>query len=390
MAHSAILRLPYEILHSIFYDVFGLASDGASTMSSLLAPYPLHRCEKPDILPYLFLCKRLLPLIEECLYTRVFVPANQLELFFQCATFTGGTLQRGRFTQTLSIYEYGGKRIYDSQLVAACPRLCQLRVDGPSAPVFYDGLTLSVRSLYMGTAYLQWDHLKTIEQSFPALQELQIAGWTGRLQSNHSQVFPIRFPALHHLHLCANFYSAIHPLNLDLPSLTVLSLEVSRANYRPLEEFVFVYGKGIHTLDLRDRIPKGGPHAILFPALLLRHCLQATTVILSYPITDTLQYYPPSRNMIIDPTIIISNLVQLILTGFHEHSDPRHLDDCARHFTRERYPKLMYITATFSPWCNPAAMKQFLCASRGLFSDFNVQATYEHNLQSVDVYQAIA
>jgi hypothetical protein len=375
MTQSSFLQLPYEILHLILWDVFRPTSSPKS--SSLdLAPYPLHQSEKTDIFPYLLLCKRVLPLIEEFLYVHVFVPASQLELFFQCAMseITSRVTRRGRFTRTLSVYEYHGASIRGSQMLAACPQLCQLRVDGTTASIFCDEPMPSLRCLYIGSAYFEWRHLQGIAQHFPRLQSLRIHSWTG-LEFPSG---PICLSTLLHLSVCANFISLVHPSYIKLPSLTVLSCEIPQNNPQLIEGYASFHGKGIHTLDLHDRMLKGGRGGIFLPNRLLQYCPKATTVILSYPVTDPFQYYIRSLDL---DSLIIPNLAHLILTNFTEHSDPRHLKDCAQHFTRERYPGLTSLTATFSPWCNPAAMRHFLYVARPLFPvEFDIQATYDRDI----------
>jgi hypothetical protein len=349
-------RIPVEIWREIFLRVFAVGSS-SSSLTHILDTHSQHPSEKVQISPYVLLCRYLSPIIEEILFTQVFLRASHCENFLVAATTRnggGGLKSRGHHCKILTIYGNNGVDIDISRLSSACPRLQRLRIEG------YHGLSLktdgkfmlrppseSIQTLLLGIEGLTWDNLQFVSLHFPLLRQLRIVKWSSTNVVNGGN--DLILPYLTHLSITEAFSATVDAAYLHLPSLVHLGVEVSNpVGTMALIRYLARHGKNVHTLDFRcpHRMPQ---YHFLYQHThqFLSYCPVVETLLLSYPITySSIEYQPADRQ--IGRIFVQTALRRLVITGFDRYSEPRFFRDLGQHFSRETFPGIQTISIALS------------------------------------------
>jgi hypothetical protein len=379
-------RIPVEIWREIFSYVFEARKSEEPSSSSLihiLDPNPQHPSDNPHVAPYVLLSRYFAPIIEEILFTRVFLRASRCEAFLVAVaiqTRVGG-LKRGHYCKSLTIYDNDCEVIQFSALTAACPRLQSLRIDGYRGLLLeVDGTFLfrppsdSIQALYLDLEGLTWDHLRFVSLNFHRLRHLRIVKWPSTKDIGVGSRGALKFHYLTHFSITEAFSATVDAISLDLPSLVHLGVDApSPIPTFPLMRYLARYGKNLHTLDLRS--PNMKPqYNFLYQYIhkYLSYCPVVETLVLSYPKT-----YPDiayqSSGCSFRHAFVNRSLRRVIMTDFTRHSDLRHFQDLGAHLSSETYPGIQSVYVTLSPthgskvagWIIQEARKRFFSTEHG-------------------------
>lgn len=325
----------------------------------------------------LALCKTLLPLLEQLLFTDVILGTqNQYDLFLsQAMANSGGRRYRGEWTKRIHISPPYSQDVFvdfDS-IFTSCPNLISLDLGYHVIVESYYAylqqyMTRSLKHLLWMYIYFDWKTLQLLSIHFPNLTQLGVQDF--RYADDVEDRGAI-FKSLKHFIASYDVVADSSSSKLIMPSLRTVTIIASSGFNRPMGNFFIHNGRNLRSLRLTEEFthrtksfPTGSQ---LFDSFCpsLKSLELNTTAFNPIPVSDATTVIPHQE------------LTHLKLMFHWTSKDVRRdIQLHALYFSPQRFPNLQFVTGVPYDMDNQSDVKEFL---EGLFPNATVDIDLTRN-----------